>query len=194
MRGSVVLLALSIAVSGAFIGVSSYFWSNMDREYRQHNRALVSVRRKYQTIDEEEAIINAFLPRYESLETQGIVGRERRLDWIETLRESSQDLKLPSLRYAIETQTRHRPEFPVETGGFEIYASDMRLTLGLLHEEDLPRLFLELDANATGLYSVTGCDLRRSREDLSASPTDANVAAQCTIRWFTIRLPEGSAS
>ena len=133
--------------------------------------------------------IEEYLPLYRDLESKGVIGQERRLDWIDTLRQASQQVELPTLRYVIDSQSVYQPEFLAPAGSFQIYSSNMRLDLGLLHEGDLGTLFSELDANATGLYTVFECDLSRNhRQREFVKRADAtNLRAKCGLRWLTIK-------
>lgn len=195
LRGSVALLLVSLLVSGGVLGGSYYFWAKMDKEYRKQNSKLLNIRHRYQTIDDEERIIQTYLPRYRGLEERGVIGREQRLNWIEKLREVSQDLKLPSVQYSIDTQTPFKPDFPVqEMADFRIYTSRMTLKLGLLHEEDLPRLLAELDEAANGVYSVSKCVIRRNGATFGRNPTKANLTADCELEWLTVRQPKQETS
>ncbi len=189
LRNALILLAISIAISGGLIGSSFHFWEKMDRMYKRERSALSGVRTQFQNIDEEEKIIEKYLPLYRDLESKGIIGQERRLDWIDTLRQASQRVELPMLRYVIDSQSIHQPEFLVPDGSFQIYSSNMQLDLGLLHEGDLGSLFAELDANATGLYTVFNCDLSRNhRQRQFVKRADAtNLRANCGLRWLTIK-------
>jgi hypothetical protein len=189
LRNALILMGVSLLISGGLLGSSLHFWEKMDRTYKQERSALFSVRAQFQNIDEEEKIIEKYLPLYRDLESKGIIGQEPRLDWIDTLRRASQRVELPTLRYVIDSQSIHQPEFLVPEGSFQIYSSDMRLDLGLLHEGDLGALFVELDANAKGLYTVFECDLSRNhrQREFVKSADATNLRAKCGLRWLTIK-------
>lgn len=195
LRNALILLVVSLTISGGLLGSSFYFWDKMSRMHQREKRALSAVRAQYQNIDEEEKIIERYLPLYRDLESKGIVGKERRLDWIDTLRQSSHRVELPNLRYVIDSQSVYQPEFRVPGGAFQIYASSMQLDLGLLHEGDLDTLFEDLNANARGLYTVSNCDLTRiNRQTEFVKRADAtNLKAACRLRWLTIKKPQASS-
>ena len=180
-----------MAISGALLGSSFHFAENRSRLLQRERSALLAVRAQYQNIDEEEKIIERYLPLYRDLESKGIIGQERRLDWIDTLRQASQRVELPVLRYVIDSQSIYQPEFIPPAGTFQIFSSHMQLDLGLLHEEDLDTLFADLDANATGLYTVSSCDLRRNydQREFIKRANVTNVKAECGLRWLTIKQP-----
>ena len=191
LRNALILLLISVVISGGVLSSSFYFWEKMDHIHKRERSALFGVRGQYQNIDEEEKIIQRYLPLYRDLESRGVIGQERRLDWIDTLRQASKRVELPMLRYVIDSQNIYRPEFVVPNGTFKIYSSSMRLDLGLLHEGDLETLFADLDANAVGLYTVSNCDLTRNhRKREFVKRADAiNLKAECRLRWLTIKQP-----
>ena len=162
LRGALVGLTVCLVVAGLVAGASYQFVDAKRTALRIEKSKLLGIRGKYQTVDEEERLIEEYLPRFVALEERGVVGREFRLDWIETLRGASTELKLPELRYAIDTQGSYKPDFPVAPGAFQIYASKMRLDLGLLHEGDLPALLERIERDARGLYRVSDCALTRT--------------------------------
>ena len=122
-----------------------------------------------------------------ALENQGIIGREQRLDWIDVLRESARDVTLPRLEYTIEAQRQFDTGMTLNVGDYDVYASSMRLTLGLLHEGDLLELLDLLDSNVSGLYGVNACRMSRSEQGVRMQADASNVNARCVLNFFTIR-------
>lgn len=192
LRGVLLLLVLSLGISSACLAASYYFWDRMEKEHQQNSRKLASVRNQYQTVDEEERIIEEYLPRYEVLARAGVIGIEERLNWIESLRGAARDLELPAVRYSLGSQVEHAPLFPIPNGKFQLYASEMSLEMGLLHEEDLFRFLGELDRRAGGLFSVSECTIVRGQDAFLETPDAQNLQAQCALLWYTLRLPESA--
>jgi len=190
LRGAMVGLALSVLASGAIFYAAFEFSEGVSREHQQRRAQLQRAQGEYQAVDEEQQVMDAYLPRFRALEEQGVVGEERRLDWVEALRDAAARLKLPSLRYEIAQQEVYEPELPLPESAFEVHASSMFLEMGLLHEGDLIAVLRELDRNASGLYSVSSCDLRRGGSGIRMEPKAENVLASCELRWFTVRKPE----
>ena len=131
LRGSLIGLAVCLLVGGAVVYVSYQYSSAQELEFRNESRKLLTVRGRYQTIDEEERIIEEFLPRFLALEDRGVIGREYRLDWIETLRNASDELKLPELTYTIDTQSLYEAEIPFEEGSeVDVPSDEIGLVVG----------------------------------------------------------------
>jgi hypothetical protein len=188
IRGAFIALAIALVVSIGMLSASYQFWESTDKSLKGVERQLRTAREKFRTIDEEEAMIATYYPQFQELERQGIIGPERRLDWIENLSQADENLKLPKLAYSIDTQEPFTAEFPLAGGAYELYASKMDLQLGLLHGQDLFNLLSWLDDDAQGLYSVAACNLVRRRDD-PGSPKQAHLTSNCELRWYTIKKP-----
>ena len=86
LRGTLVVFVLSIAASASMVTASFYFRQNMEREYQAHHAEFREASRKYLAVDDEERIIDQFFPEFRRLYEAGLLGRERRLSWLEALR------------------------------------------------------------------------------------------------------------
>ncbi len=188
IRGAFIALAIALVVSIGMLSASYQFWESTDKTLKGVETQLRAAREKFRTIDEEEAMIATYYPQFQELERQGIIGPERRLDWIENLSQADENLKLPKLAYSIDTQAPFTADFPLAGGAYELYASKMDLQLGLLHGQDLFNLLSWLDDDAQGLYSVAACNLVRRRDD-PGSPRQAHLTSNCELRWYTIKKP-----
>ncbi|MCP4041402.1 MAG: hypothetical protein GY731_05500 [Gammaproteobacteria bacterium] len=190
-----VLKSAGMTFAGAMLfsvlvaGGGYYFKEQQQSSFTKEQRAFLSVSRRYLEVDEEEKLIQVYSPRYQALEDRGVIGEERRLNWTESLRNISNRLRLPSLRYDIAPQVEYETAYRVNAGPFRLYASRMRLDLSLLHEEDLFRLFRELEMEALGQFSVESCTLRRVGGKRLNDPTRANLNASCELLWMTLRKP-----
>jgi len=189
LRGSVVFAVLALAVSAVLIGGGQWFHDEMRGKLEKEQKRFQSNSRRYLAVDEEERLISANLPGYRALEQAGVVGEEQRLAWVETLREVSASLKLPAMRYEILPQKPYQPPVAVSTGNLRVYASPMKVQLGLLHEDDLFRFLDTLTEQALGRFSVDRCVMRRSAAVPQTDPGKPNLEADCELLWLTIRQP-----
>jgi hypothetical protein len=188
LRGSLGIFGICALVSAVMLGASYHFLEEMDTEYRNHHARFRDASRKYLAVDEEERVIQSHLPQFIALHEQGILGPERRLDWLETLSAAGNDIDLPQMTYRINAQTQFDTDLAVNLGAFNIYTSDMELSLGLLHEGDFARLIDLLDRNTAGLYSVRWCEMSRSFDEFTLETKRANIQAECILSWFTVDL------
>jgi type II secretory pathway pseudopilin PulG len=154
-------------------------------------RALQDARQRFQRSDEEKASILRYLPEYRTLQQQGFVGSENRLEWIEALRAADRKAGLDGVQFRIEPQEVF--QHPAASGviASRVRRSTMRLTLGLTHEVDLLEFLDALSAQNPGVFSVRECVLSGQPGD--PAPRRANLQAECEIDWLSVSAPEAPA-
>lgn len=192
IRGAVTIFVLSLVISGVLFGFTYYFRGEMESNFIQNKQQFQDISRKYLAVDQEESHIRDYYPAFVELYDRGIIGREHRLNWIEVLRSSGKKIKLPSLDYNIGSQTEYTSEFPITLGSYKLFKSRMELTLKLLHEGDLLQLIELLNNNATGLYSISECELRREKDEIKRDINVANIFAECSLDWYSIKKFDGT--
>ena len=188
-RGSILLLVLALAVGAAAAGGAIRFHDDAVRGYERQKARLASVRSRYRAIDDQRRLIETWLPPFRALQAEGVIGEERRLAWIETLRASAARARLPSLRYRIERRAAYEAGLGLD-GAWRPFATMVRLEAGLLHEGDLVRLIRELAARDPGLHRIERCDVRRAGPDFVMRPGAVNLSVECDLRWITFGRPE----
>ena len=181
--------ALALGAGAAMIGGASHYRDLEENRLEESGRELRQLRARYRSMDDEERRIEALLPRFRALEAQGVIGPETRLEWVETLRAASRCLALPELRYTLGTQERLQAALPGERAGFGVYRSLMELHLGLLHEEDLFRLFALMERESQGLFQVTSCRIRWAGAHFVHLPAAVNLRVVCVLEWLSLREP-----
>ncbi len=193
IRGATIFLGIALLISGSLAGGTYYFSQQSQILHKQEGGKLAASRTRFLALDEERKLIERYYPRYQELELEGVIGGEHRLDWVETLGAVARNIKLPSLRYDINAQATHEPEFPIPSGRFQVFVSEMNLQIGLLHENDLLNLFEQISAQAKGHFSVNRCEMRRKQEGMVQAPTHENLNAVCALEWLTIQQPQEGA-
>lgn len=138
----------------------------------------------YRAALESEQILRTEAERFVQLRAQGFVGPEPRLRWVEDVRAAAAHAGLPAIRYELEPRTAHTAN--VATGSFQLFASLMRLQLELRHEGDLLRFLDLLEARRGGLFELSACTLRRTRDAGEISLQEANLKADCELRWYSL--------
>lgn len=195
------LLGLGLALlAAALASAASYYFYREARAEFSHNKAQFEAERaRYLALGEQAALLTAHYPAFAALSRQGLVGPEQRLNWIETLGRAGPELGLPRLEYEIGRRQALEADYgpacaPDHEPGRDacrLYKSELRLSLGLLHEADLLRLFDYLDRHARGHYTVRTCRLQRPADAIRIAPEAANLTADCRLEWLTLNLPDG---
>ncbi len=178
--GFVVVLLMSLG----FVAGSWIFKEQMREKHRRNQQTFNAISQQYLTVGEDAAIIRQHYPEFLELYRSGIIGKENRLNWIDTLRAASQHIKLPKLKYTIAPQALYTPEFPVDRDRITLYHSQMTLEVDLLHEGDLVSLIDDMNTRAKGLFKISSCRFIR-RHDTANGGTIGTV---CEVDWLNIKI------
>jgi hypothetical protein len=179
------VLALIVAVAMGIAG-DRYQTAQLEK----YDRSLSELRfthKLYNNLVKDIDLIEQYRTLFNGYKSSGLVGEERRLSWIESLKATNKVIKLPNFTYRLLPQEKfERPGLRVKRG-VEVNSAAMHLNMGLLHEEDIFTVFDGLRLSIKSLFSVDSCILIRSAG--LGQPLDtqrANLSANCVIRWVTI--------
>lgn len=154
---------------------------------------LNQARQRFQTSGIEKETIIKYLPMYQELIDDGFIGEERRIEWVDSLRNIHQENKLFGINYSIATQEEYKPAFALNVGPFSLHRSVMKLELAMLHEGDLLTLVRALDEDQTTPFILRDCEITRTGSAISSSLTP-NMRANCELDWLTIREPQAAGA
>ena len=199
LRGALIGLGLALLAAALPSAASYYFYREARAEFSHNKAQFEAERARYLALGEQAALLTAHYPAFVALSRQGLVGPEQRLNWIETLGRAGPELGLPRLEYEIGARQALRADYGLDYEldhgpghiAYRLYKSELRLSLGLLHEADLLRLFDYLDRHARGHYTVRACRLQRPEGAIRIAPEAANLTADCRLEWRTLNLPDG---
>jgi len=141
----------------------------------------------YDALMEQKRLVNRYHRSYQRYQELGFIGRESRLDWVESLRLASTALALPPVNYSIEPQLSviAPVNSPMTDDDVQIRVSQLQLEMGLVHELDLLRFFDELQKQAPGLIKVDHCELVLTGNG-SGAAGEANLSANCAIQIYSV--------
>lgn len=184
----IALPLVTAIVAVAVLGFSVWLHNAQESKLERIESKYTAMHEDYDALIYRRRLIDRYNVRYEQFRDIGFVGVESRLDWIETLRETSIDLLLPRVSYAIEPQLQVvAPVESIRAGDdVSIRLSRLQLEAGLVHEIDLLRFFDELQRNAPGLIKVDRCDLAWQVGSAAIASVDANILADCSIEIFSV--------
>ena len=187
LKRPIIVFLASILVFALLI-LAGYQWEKMqNEEYEKAVSTLRSTHRIYSNMVNDIDLLDQYRTLYSEYKSSGLVGKERRLSWIESLESTNQVLRLPRLTYDLNPQEKfERPDFKVKRG-VEVNSSPMDLSMGLLHEEDLFALLEGLRLSIRNLFTVDRCSITRPSPVSSSLDTrNANLTTTSTLRWVTI--------
>lgn len=197
-RHDLIKLRLHLAIAAALValGVALAAFSLITREqaWKQHDEAARLFRQSEARLAHartEERDVKELAPLFVRLQESGIIGEERRLDWLESLRELHKKRRLPDMHF--EFSPRKPLEGVPAAGPYTFQASAMKLRLDLLHEGDLLGLFADMQQSSGALIVPRGCRLSRVPAGQSSQNISARLKAECDADWITVRRQGGGS-
>lgn len=143
------------------------------------------VQARLASANQEELEIKANLQEYQALAAHGIIGEEKRLDWVDTVTAIKNERRLFNITYSIEPQKElDYPGFSPGTG-VQFMASRVKLSMQLLHEEDLFNFIDDLAKRGRPYLSMRSCDVQRA-ERAGGTTLAARLHADCDLDLITI--------
>jgi hypothetical protein len=185
-------LPMAACVALALAGVACYFAADDYLRETKKLGAATSVQRaevqaRLARANEEEREIKANLQQYQALAARGIVGEEKRLDWIDVITAIKNERRLFNIGYSIEPQIElDYPGF-VPGGGIKFVVSRVKIEIQLLHEEDLLNFIDDLAKRGRSYLSVRSCDVQRAERGSGGATLAPRLQATCAFDLITIR-------
>lgn len=190
LQTPLVILGVVIAIVIACIVLVQQYRAEQELALLKQQSLLNAARQRYQSSGLEKEVITAYLPQYQTLINRGFVGEERRIEWVESLREQHKNHKLFGIKYSIKQQEKYTPAFASSLGGFTLNRSVMQFELDMLHEGDLLQLTESLSKANVAELILRDCEITRLNESSAlSSQLIANLHAQCELDWLTLREP-----
>jgi hypothetical protein len=189
------LVAIALIAAGFAAAAATSQWLVATRAEQQAARAQRDAEQNaLRRVEEEAREIRERLVDYRKLAERGLIGEERRLDWVDRINAIKAARKLAEVKYTIGPQ--RIADYPGSKGGGEVefLASPMQLDLALLHEEDLFRFIGDLRGALNALVVVRDCNVERIAIDAQAAKgreLAPRLRAHCDLDLVTIRDKRG---
>ena len=192
LRMPLIVFGIVLALSSAAVYGTRSKLLLADKELANQQGALVQAQNRYRKSGEEKDIIIQHLPAYRKLEQQGFIGAEQRINWLDALRMTNQELKMFGVEYQIAAQQAFPPGQGMDAGQFQLHQSPMKLSFRLLHEGDLMRFFDTLTQFRAGIFTLQTCTLQRIGNSTFNFRFQPALQADCQLNWITITPQAGS--
>jgi hypothetical protein len=204
-RATVLTVTIAIALAG-LVALSRWADKDLGKQLQTQTNLKTQAQTRLKNSDQERIDIDKHLPLLRHLESQGIFGEEKRLEWIEQLRTIEKHWPGVKLQYAISAQNplhepasapgaapNHSQSTAASSGGiqnllpngqpaqsFGAFQSDMKLTLTVLHEGDVLAILDELKSAKLGRFNLKQCNFKRTN---SLAPIDV----ECQLAWVSMK-------
>jgi hypothetical protein len=191
IAGPAIVAVALIAAGAAAVAVTSQLVTAARTEQQAARAQREAEQNALQRSKDEAREIGDRLIDYQKLVARGVVGDERRLDWVDTINAIKAARRLPDVKYGFGPQ--RAAAYPGLAGGGEVefLASPMRLEMSLLHEEDLFRFIGDLRRDLSALVVVKSCSVERTGEAAKARGLAPRLRARCELDLVTIRDKRG---
>ncbi|MCF6282436.1 MAG: hypothetical protein L3J28_09535 [Candidatus Polarisedimenticolaceae bacterium] len=186
LRSAVATTAISLVLGLSLLLFSFNYLTEAEEQREETQRNLYSLTSKYQKARRDKHLINDYLVPYRRLVQMGMVGKEDRLNWVDTLRASVQALQVPRMQFQFSPQQRFDKGIMDAGSQLVVYSSRMKLDVGLLHEIDLLRLVAELERQIPALFTVDSCSINPVSGERVYTADQHNLNVRCDLLWFTI--------
>ena len=190
IQARALLLALAMAVAGAASLMAGHvFQESNEREERNALAQRSAMQARLARMAEEESEIRAGDALFQHLATRGMIGEENRIAWVEAIARIRAERRLYDIRWEISPRRPLETAQPSGNGEFHFMASTLRLSLPLLHAEDLIRFLNDLSASLPAYVRVRRCSLTR-RPTASDGP-EPRLDAECELDLVTFARQNG---
>ncbi|MET0265043.1 MAG: hypothetical protein ABW202_05465 [Duganella sp.] len=181
-----VLTAAAVIICGmTLVTVTAIGQQEADEALAQAQRERNAAATRYAQLDNEKRDIRNFQQRYSELRQRGLIGEERRLEWVDAIRQVQESRRLPPLSYEIDPQQPVRLESALDLGEYTLQGSRMRLHMELVQDMDLFDFFADL--HERGFFALQDCSIKRLASAVQATATGAaTLGADCTLNWITM--------
>lgn len=176
-----------VAIGVAALVATGRYAERAAAEFASARADRVAIQTRLLRATDEEREIQARLVDYQNLRARGVLGEERRLDWVETIKQIKLDRRIYDVRYSIEPRrTLDLPGVRPEPG-IDLLMSRVRLEASLLHEGDLFDLLDDLRSRLAPVVVVRSCSMGRTERSRVETGSGARLKADCVIDLVTIR-------
>ncbi len=142
-------------------------------------------RERLSKIAEEEREVKTKIEVYRQLRDLGILGEEKRLEWVDAIARIRAGRELLDLRYSVERQ-KLLLSAPGKPANVDFNSSTMKVELALLHEGDLLGFLADLRASGNAYYAVQKCAITRTGQAATGANLVPRLRASCAIDLITI--------
>jgi hypothetical protein len=191
LRNPLIALLLVVIAGTMAVYHSDRMKKAAAQQLAQQQSQLKDARTRLQRSGDEKDIIVRYVDSFRQLQSDGFVGEEQRINWLDGLRLANQQADLFGVDYQIGMQGPYPYAAEVDPGQIQLNQSVMRLQFRLLHEGDLMRFLSALGRQGGGIFSVDQCILRRA-DTRGVIRYQPNATADCELSWITAKVAAGT--
>ena len=192
LRSSGIGLLLCLILGAGAVALAYLYWQGAVRDNNVARNQQQETKRKLAQASSEEIELKEKIARYLTLKQRGVVGIEKRLDWVEQLGAIRRERKLPDLTYELSAQhSVERNLLPngASAGGHRYVTSTLQFATSVLHEGDLTGMLADLQSRLAAGVSVRECRLSRRSDEDRTQGFGYGLRSECKVELVTIKEP-----
>lgn len=194
LQWAIAFLIIMSLVGGAAVWTTEQMKNSGNQALLQVTAARKEIQAKLGQARVEQQELTEKLKRFQMLKARGLIGPERRLDWVEAIARIKTARRIFKLDYEFAPQRRLDASILPgggSAGGYELMSSQMRMQIHLLHEGELLNFISDLRAdlqkNVDALVHVRSCTIDRLPPSTVDRGSKAQLKAECTLEWITLK-------
>ncbi len=184
IKRQVLFATFSLLGAVLVIGASSFVQSWQEEGRQRAQQARDAARAKLAEAENEKREILNFQPKFMQLRAKNIVGDEKRLDWIDSIRRIQDERNFLPISYDILAQQAFVSDPAIQTANLELRGSRMGLSMKLLHEMDLFNFLQQL--HERHFFLPLTCNIQRIGPT-QENPQPTGMSADCTLLFVTMK-------
>ncbi len=187
------LFSLGLLALALLVTLGGLAWrSQMAAAARDAEDLLASLQAEARETREAIRIVADHGAEFRRLQAEGFIGPERRLAWIEAVREAADRAGVLGLKFQVsERVPSARASLP--GNGLALYMTGMQLRMDLAHEGDLVDFLEGLAARRQGFFEVSRCRLVPVNDRGEVRTDGPNLQADCQLDWYSLDTPPAAA-
>jgi hypothetical protein len=192
IKWSLLILLLTVGIGGSAVFIAQKYANSALADRRAAQQQLIDARNKLNAARDDQINMSTYTKEYSAIQRREIIGDEQRLNIIEGLEALRKRNSVVDFKYAIAPQQPYKPAPALDSGNFDLQLSPMTLQFELLHEGQLINFFERLHRDMNGWFILEKCTLERSAGSAQNDISSAQLKADCTGGWLTMKNRNGT--
>ncbi len=192
IKGSILTIAACLLLVGGIFWGANYFDNSAAAGLQQARNQMNNISNAMNKIQSDEVTASKYIDKYLTLQTNGVIGAEDRLQLLELLAQIRTQHELFPIRIDIGEQAELTLPYASNSDGsgprVKLHSSVLGISFPLLHEEDLSHVLDDL-LGSPHLLQPANCEITANDEsNTNFYYLDKNFTASCSMYWYTFNV------
>jgi hypothetical protein len=192
IKGSLVMVTVCLFLVGGIFWGANYFDKSAAAGLQQARNQMNNISNAMAKIQSDEGTASQYIDKYLTLQTNGVIGAEDRLQLLELFAQIRNEHELFPIRIDIGEQAELTLPYASNSDGsgppVKLRSSVLEISLPLLHEEDLSHLLDDLLASPHLLQPARCAITANDESNTNFYFLDKHFTASCSMYWYTFNV------